>query len=139
MIIDAIHYIREKKQRPSAEAIYEKVNRDNDDLDDDIFIKEFKNLEKKQIIVNTKPKDDYGSYNVCYKKLIDGYQLQFELLKNEKINNDKMILLLQDQLEYMKTEVKEKNSVIEKILLKENNIFDSKGNKETGLVGTGNI
>lgn len=122
MIIDAIHYIREKKQRPSAEAIYEKVNGDNADLDDDIFIEEFKNLEKRHIIVNNKPKDDYGSYNVCYNKLIDGYQIQFELLKNEKINNDKIIQILQDQLEYMKTEIKEKNLVIERILLKENKV-----------------
>ena len=132
LIIDTIRYIKEKKKRTSVEAIYDKLKKDNDDLNDEEFIKEFKKLESKSIILNVKPSDDFGSYQVCQKTLINSYTEQAEIMKNEQLQDKKFINLLKDQLEFLKAELNQKNIVIDKLLLcinKKEMESESGGNK----------
>ena len=55
LILDAINNLKDKKKRPSVEAIYDMIGKDKiiNDLE---FCETFKILEAKKIIKNIKPK-----------------------------------------------------------------------------------
>lgn len=138
IIIDAIRIIKEKKKRPSVENIYEYAKKQNDDLNDDEFIKDFKDLESKKVIINTKPNEIYGSYQLCTETLaISFFEQQQRVMKIETSNKEEIIKLLKDQLDTLKTELKQKDDIIQNLIsLKRKDIEFENENKLNNIVIT---
>ena len=89
---------------------YEYAKKENDDLNDDEFIRDFKDLEWKKVITNTKPNENYGSYQVCTETLAIFFFEQQRIMKIENSNKEKVINLLKKSARYLKTELKQKNN-----------------------------
>ena len=117
MIMDTITYLKNKKKRPSVEAIYEKLTKDDTNINDGEFIATFKILEGKNVITNIKPNDNYGSYRICEKVLDKSYmeQLEEEVVNNQ-LKENKYINLLKDLIEFLKVEIELKNNTIQVLL-----------------------
>ena len=120
VIIDAIRTIKEKKKRPSIENIYDYAKKENNDLNDDDFIKDFKELESKKIIINSKPNESYGSYQVCVETLFVLFFEKQRQINIENSNNEEVINILKNQLDTLKTELKRKDDIIDNLISAKN-------------------
>ena len=120
VIIDAIRTIKEKKKRPSIENIYDYAKKENNDLNDDDFIKDFKELESKKIIINSKPNESYGSYQVCVETLFVLFFEKQRKINIENSNNEEVINILKNQLDTLKTELKRKDDIIDNLISAKN-------------------
>ena len=114
LIIDAIRYLKQKKKRPSIEAIYNKMRNDDPDINDEEFCEIFKILERKDIIRNIKPNEDNRSYTLCEEMLVKSY---IEKNENDLHNSlhERIINLLTDQVDFLKDEIKQKNEIIRRL------------------------
>ena len=120
IIIDAIRTMKEKKKRPSIENIYDYAKKENNDLNDDEFVKDFKELESRKVIINSKPNESYGSYQVCLETLSILFFEKQRKINIENSNNEEIINILQNQLDTLKTELIRKNDIIDNLISAKN-------------------
>ena len=106
MILDSITCLRQKKKRPSIEAVYDKIRKDDPNMHDEEFISTFKILEEKKIISNIKPNDNYGSYRISEMSANESLKEEEDI--SEQLNENKFIDLLRDTIELLKVEMKQK-------------------------------
>ena len=136
MILDSITCLRQKKKRPSIEAVYDKIRKDDPNMHDEEFISTFKILEEKKIISNIKPNDNYGSYRISEMSANESLKEEEDI--SEQLNENKFIDLLRDTIELLKVEMKQKNDII-KILLDTNKSTSDIGNTTKETDGGENI
>ena len=115
VILDCITCLIQKKKRPSVEAIYDKIRKDDPNMDDEEFITTFKILEEKNMIVNIKPSDNYGSYRISEISANDSLKLQ-EINEQQELKENKFIELLKDTIDLLKGEIEQKNGIIKTLL-----------------------